>query len=331
MRTRVRWAPQMPDTAAVIVALALDLIGEPPPQLHPVVWYGAVITWLERHAPHHPRAQFAYGFAILVGAAPFAFLPAWLVERVAGALRTRCDHVHAIHWANVLAALLLGGSLKPFFALRMLADAGRDVRLSLTRGNVPAAREALRSLVSRNRSALSAELVAAAAVESLAENLNDSVIAPLCAYALFGLPGAACYRLVNTCDAMIGYRGKHEYLGKAAARLDDVLNFVPARLTALLIITLAPLFGGNARAAWHIWRRDAGSTASPNAGQPMAAMAGACGIQLEKVGQYTLGDATHSVDVTHIRQAERMVWRVGLLAIVALAGLRGCVTHRGTT
>src|SRR5207244_7333545 len=156
----------------------------------------------------------------------------------------------------VLYALIEGTGLKPCLALRMLAEAGRSVRLALEQGDLPAARHALQSLVSRERSELTAELAGAAAIESLAENLSDSIVAPLLYYTLFGLPGAAAYRLFNTFDSLVGYHGQYEYLGKAAARLDDILNVLPARLTALLIMALAPLFGGNQRNAWQIWQRD---------------------------------------------------------------------------
>ena len=210
---------------------------------------------------------------------------------------------------------MLGAALKPFFALRMLADAGKQVRVGLQSSDLPAAREALQSLVSRERSELSTELIAAAAVESLAENLSDSIVAPLFYYACSGLPGAAAYRLYNTFDAMVGYHGKYEYIGKAAARLDDLLNLIPARITALLIIASAPLFGGRRDQAWQIWRRDAGKTASPNAGQPMAAAAGALGVQLEKVDHYILGDSVQPLSADTIKRAERMVWIVGGVAL----------------
>src|SRR5260370_7149929 len=114
---------------------------------------------------------------------------------------------------------------------------------------------------------------------------------------------------------MIGYHGHYEYLGKAAARLDDMLNVLPARLTALFIIALAPLFGGNRPKAWQIWRRDARKTASPNAGHPMAAAAGALNLQLEKVGHYRLGDNEKAITTHSIRLAEQMVWVIGCLAL----------------
>jgi adenosylcobinamide-phosphate synthase len=321
-----RHAPEVAG-AAILVAVALDLVGELPARWHPVVWYGTAIGRLERYAPHGEGARLAYGGGMIVLAAPLALLPAMAVQRLARRVQTTLAGRGHARCGIVAAAVLEGAALTPFFALRMLVASGRTVRVALERDDLPAAREALASLVSRERAGLDASLVAAAAVESLAENLSDSVVAPLLCYALFGLPGAAFYRLVNTFDAMIGYHGQYEHLGKAAARLDDALNFLPARLTAALIVALAPLFGGDARAAWRVWRRDAARTASPNAGHPIAAAAGALGVQLEKVGHYTLGDARQPVTPATIRLAETMVHYVSGVAVLVLAGT---ATRRGT-
>lgn len=312
--------------AAVLVALGLDALGEPPAAWHPVVWFGKLIRLLERGAPRGRMSALFYGGAMLLLAAPCAFFPmlVWhrLAVRVYSELRERGYGLAGF----TLFALLEGAALKPFFSLRMLVEAGRSVRLALERGDLSGARAELLHLVSRERSQLTAGQAGAAAIESLAENLSDSVVAPLLYYALLGLPGAAAYRLFNTFDSMIGYHGQYEYLGKAAARLDDGLNLLPARLTALLIIITAPVFGGDRRAAWRIWRRDARKTVSPNAGQPMAAAAGALGLRLVKVDHYALGDANGPLTPAHIRQAERMVWTIGGLLfglVVLFQGLRG--------
>jgi len=305
--------------AAVLVALGLDILGEPPAAWHPVVWYGKLIQRLELATPGGRIPQLLYGVVMLALAAPAAFLPAAIVQRLAKRVRVEARQHGCPSSGFILYALMEGIGLKPFFALRMLADAGRSVRLALEQGNLPAAQHALQSLVSRERSELTAELAGAAAIESLAENLSDSIIAPLLYYTLFGLRGAAAYRLFNTFDSMVGYHGRYEYLGKAAARLDDVLNVLPARLTALLIIVLAPLFGGRRWKAWQIWRRDADRTLSPNAGHPMAATAGALGVQLEKVGHYRLGDNDKAITASSIRQAEQMVWSIGCVVVFLTA------------
>jgi adenosylcobinamide-phosphate synthase len=143
------------------------------------------------------------------------------------------------------------------------------------------------------------------------------VVAPLLFFACFGVPGALAYRAVNTLDAMIGYHGRYEYLGKASARLDDLLNLVPARLTAALLLVAGALLGHDVRRGWRILRRDGGRTESPNAGRPMAAMAGLLGVRLEKQGHYRLGDPLHAVGARTIAAA----WRVTALAMALAFGL----------
>src|SRR6267142_1113941 len=162
----------------------------------------------------------------------------------------------------------------------------------LAAGDLDAARAAVGlHLVSRPTATLGPDEVASATIESLAENLTDAVIAPVCFYLLFGLAGAAAYRAVNTADAMLGYRdGALEWFGKLAARLDDVLNFVPARLAALGLLAGAAAAGEDARGALRMLGRDGALTASPNAGRTMAAMAGALGLTLAKRGAYRLGE-----------------------------------------
>ncbi|HLI26358.1 MAG TPA: adenosylcobinamide-phosphate synthase CbiB [Chloroflexota bacterium] len=298
------------------LALGLDLaIGEPPAPLHPVVAMGKLIAAAERRALERgPLAQLAGGAALAVGGALAAAGAGGLAERELRAL-------------PLLPRLLVGALLlKSTFALRALLRAADEVALALRAGDLPTARAALRALVSRDPRALDAPLVAAAAVESLAENLSDSFVAPLLWYALLGLPGALAYRFVNTCDAMLGYRGRHEYLGKAAARLDDLANWLPARLTALLVAAAAPVAGGSARYAWQTARRDHRRTRSPNAGWPMSAMAGALRVRLEKRGEYVLGDGPPPGPEAIARAA--LCCRVaagmfvGALALLALAWRR---------
>lgn len=301
---------------AILVACGLDALGEPPSSLHPVVWYGKLIRRLERYAPRHQAAQLLYGGAMPLLAAGMVFPSTVFLQKLICLFTDHSEKRLRLPVSTLLYGVLMGSALKPFFALRMLADAGKTVRLSLESDDLSAARDNLISLVSRDRSKLSESLIAAAAVESLAENMSDSVVAPLFYYTCCGLPGAALYRLVNTFDSMIGYHGKYEYLGKVVARLDDVLNIIPARLTALMIIACAPLYGGTSIGGLKIWRRDARKTESPNAGQPMSAAAGSLGIQLEKVNHYQLGDPERPVRADDIRRAEIMVWCVGSLTIL---------------
>jgi adenosylcobinamide-phosphate synthase len=222
---------------------------------------GALATWLLRCAPARGAAtQLAFGAALVaIVATPFV-ATAFAVAAVA-------EH------AGALGSAALAVALKPSFALRALGEAAMRVRAPLAAGELATARDALRGLCSRPTHELGADEVIAATVESVAENTCGSFVAPIFYYALLGLPGAVAYRVVNTLDAMVGYRGRFEYLGKPAARLDDLLNLVPARLTALALLAAGPLAGGRARRGVRVWRRDARATASPNAGHPMAAMA----------------------------------------------------------
>jgi adenosylcobinamide-phosphate synthase len=258
-------------------ALAMDaLLGEPPARFHPVVWMGRLQRALRRWAPTQPRPAFLYGAGMAaIGPLVFGLGSAALIRALG-------------HWPLVQIAVEVY-LLKSAFAIRALATAAFEVRAALLQGDLAAARLALRSLVSRDTSALPAPLLAAAAVESVAENASDSLVAPLLYYALLGVPGALAYRAANTLDAQIGYHGETEWLGKAAARLDDLLNLVPARLTAALLVAASAICRASPLGALRVWWNDGSATESPNAGRPMAAMAGALGVQLEKIGHYRLG------------------------------------------
>jgi adenosylcobinamide-phosphate synthase len=218
---------------------------------------------------------------------------------------------------RALGALLSVWLLKTTFSVRALLEASRSVEERLAADDLHGGRGALRSLVSRDRSALDHAHIASAAIESVAENLSDSYVAPLFWYAVGGLPAALAYRAVNTADAMVGYRGRYEYLGKASARMDDLANYVPARLSGLALVAAASLAGSDASSAAYVMRRDHGRTASPNAGWPMAAAAGALGIWLEKIDQYRLGHGRDPA-LSDMRAVRGLVLvAVGLCTVVA--------------
>jgi adenosylcobinamide-phosphate synthase len=293
----------------LLLALALDwLVGDPPNRFHPVAWMGQGIAWAERRAPRRgPLAEFVYGLGLALGGAAVMGSIGACVERI------------------LVPVPLLGVWLfKCTFASKSLATAAGEVQQALEANDLDEARRRVSwHLVSRDTSALSAEHVAAATIESVAENTSDGFVAPVFYYLLFGLPGALVYRFLNTADAMLGYHDeRHEWLGKAAARLDDVANFIPARLTALLLLLAAWLNGEEARRGWMIWRRDAGKTASPNAGQPMSAMAGVLGVELEKQSVYRLGEGQRLPPPADIaRSVKLMRWTMGLMTILATAFL----------
>lgn len=291
----------------MLLALGLDLLlGEPPARRHPVVWMGRLVEWLERRAPEgSPRRRLAYGAAAEVLCLGAALLPAWLAERL----------LPGRWWLGDLA---LAVALKPAFALRALFEPFRRVERALGDGDLPRARREVGHVVSRGVDDLDEERVAAAAVESLAENACDSVVAPLLYYATLGLPGAYLYRAANTLDAMWGYRGRYEHLGKVPARVDDLLNLLPSRLAAAAVAATCWTVGCDQRRAWRVAARDSARTASPNAGWPMSAVAGAVDLRLEKVGHYVLNPDGRSPTVADMGMARRVV--AAALA-GALAGL----------
>jgi len=297
-----------PDLLVFAIALALDVaLGEPPNAIHPVAWMGTLAKALLRLAPPRGKvAQFAFGaFVTLVVAGGFAVASVALLD-----VTSRWPIAQL-----VLAALIL----KPMFAIKALGRAALVVRDALASGDLARARYELRSLCSRDASHLDEPLVISATVESLAENASDSFVAPIFYYAVFGIPGVVAYRAVNTLDAMIGYRGRYEYLGKFAARLDDVLNVIPARLTAGLLVVAAWVSsapGTDARRGWRVLRRDGAATESPNAGRPMAAIAGILGIRLEKPDHYRLGDPIARPAIATIDSA----WRVVAVCAAFAAG-----------
>ncbi|GGH58740.1 cobalamin biosynthesis protein CobD [Comamonas phosphati] len=277
---------------AVLVALALDrLWGEPPVWLHPVVYMGKLLGVIGKCiAPHQEKQRDWIQF--VAGVIAWCVLAA-MVFVVYGLLQFLLPYEP--WW---LAGVLMGVLLKPLLSWRMLRDEVLAVEAALQQ-SLEAGRERLTWLVSRDTAQLDAATVRESAIETLAENLSDSVIAPLFWFAVAGLPGAAVYRLANTADAMWGYPGWRgdrywQWAGKWAARADDVLNWIPARLTAAWLALLA---GG---VPWRALRRDARVTPSPNGGWPMGAMALALGVKLTKPGVYRLnpqGAAPESEDL----------------------------------
>jgi adenosylcobinamide-phosphate synthase len=298
--------------AATVLALALamDLAGgDPPNSVHPVAWLGRALAW------GRARVDLRSAPALVVSG---AVLVTGLVAAAAGAARLVEQWRPARPWLRVAIEACL---LKCAFSIRGLFAAVGGVEARLGAGDLAGARVHVGyHLVSRPTGDLAPGEVAAAAVESLAENLTDSVVAPLFFFfAVGGLPAAWAYRAVNTADAMIGYRaGDLEYLGKPAARLDDALNWAPARLAAAAIAAGTALAGRPAHRAWSTMRRDGRLTASPNAGRTMAAMAGAVGVRLEKRAHYRLGDGPlPSPD--DIAAARRIAgWAAGLAAVAAV-------------
>lgn len=294
----------MENLLVLLLALIWDVaLGEMPRWMHPVVGLGKIISLEMRFASFRISSlkQFIYGMTIVIlTLSLFTFLSYLLLVYLKG---------------MSLVLYMLAGAylLKSTFSLKELHEAAFRVKKDLEKDDLPESREHIKALVGRDTTSLGKPLLVSAAVESVAENTSDSFVAPLFFFLILGVPGAIAYRIANSYDSMIGYRGKYEYLGKFAAWLDDLLNFIPARITAGLTIIAAFLSRRCARSTWHVLLRDHGKTKSPNAGWPMSATAGALQVQLVKVGYYKLGDEKNTLDTKTITSG------IQLMQVVALA------------
>jgi adenosylcobinamide-phosphate synthase len=301
---------------AVVVAFALDrLFGEPPARLHPVVWMGKALGATGAPWPDLPPSRQFFCGAVAWIAGGGAVLA---VAALAVAMLRRLPQLPP--WTLLAQVLLLGILLKPLLAWRMLREEVAGVESALAAG-LEEGRQRLSRLVSRDTRRLSAAEIRESALESLAENLNDSLVAPLFWFSLGGLPAAALYRFANTADAMWGYRDRWEWAGKWAARADDVLSYVPARLTALLLALSGRRSPSGLRAVARL-------TPSPNGGWPMGMLALALGVRLRKPGVYALNAGGLEPRATDTRRAigicARAAWLTAGIsaAVLALLGWR---------
>jgi len=330
----------MPDAAmlclpvvALLVALAIDhYLGEPPVRFHPVVWMGNYLSWAGEHVQSLSRQALASSATAVENEQ--ADLPAFLLGALAwlwgmllvGATACAIEQsllawLEPLNWTSLLlAALLLGMVLKPALAWAMLRTEAQAVEQALSGlpdGSLARARARLRFLVSRDVSDLSEVQVRECVIESLAENLNDSVVAPIFWFVVLGLPGALMYRFANTADAMWGYPGVYrgrnwQWAGKWAARADDVLSWLPARITALLLVLAAA--GVSLKSLY----RDAARTPSPNSGWPMAAMALALACSLSKPQVYVLNAPGREPQAVDTGRAIRLAGRALCIGVVSL-------------
>ncbi len=322
-----RW-PVPADAIGLLAGVALDAAFGDPRRFHPVAGYGTAAAALERRL-YRPTRAAGVAFALLaVGVPVLAGAAVQAATRRRPVLRTAA--VAGATWA------VLGG--------RTLRREAETMAGHLRKADLPAARERLSHLCGRDPSTLDEAELSRATVESVAENTSDAVVAPLFWGAVAGLPGLLGYRAANTLDAMVGHRSaRYARFGTAAARLDDLLNLAPSRLTALLTIVAAPRVNGSRAEALRVWRRDRRDHPSPNAGQCESAAAGALGVRLGGRNIYFgrsetrpfLGDGPKP-GAGHLTRAARLSGAVGLLAAAGAAAaavgraLAGAAVHRGS-
>ena len=311
---------------AALCGFALDLLLGDPETLtpwHPVVWMGKAITTLEKRLrplfPRTDRGAFSAGLVMALvlslGTLVLCKLILCLLSRLSPALAFALEVIWC--WQAL--------------AVKDLRVEALRVETALETGTLDQARHAVSRIVGRDTAALDASAVARAAVETVAENFSDGVVAPLVYMLLGGAPLALCCKAINTMDSMVGYKNeRYLFFGRAAARLDDAANYLPARLAALLLIAAARLCGEDAPAALRIWRRDRRKHASPNSAQCEAAMAGALGLRLCGPASYFgvvhdkpfIGDDTRPITPRDIDRACRLELAGSLLALALLGLLR---------
>lgn len=299
------------------------IFGDPAWLVHPVVIMGKAITALEKflrkRLPNTPEGE-RLGGRILAMALPVGTLlitggVCWLFYRISPILGFA---IELLWCAQALAA-------------KGLAQESTNVYRELVKGDLPASRRAVSRIVGRDTAELTSEGVTKAAVETVAENVSDGVIAPLFYMMLGGAPLALVYKAINTMDSMVGYKNeKYLNFGRAAAKLDDAANYLPSRIAALLWIASAALTGNDAKSAWRIWRRDRRKHASPNSAQTESACAGALNVQLAGPATYfgkyydkpTIGDAVRAIEPGDILHANKMMYTASLLGLAAAVLVR---------
>lgn len=292
----------------VFSALAIDLMfGDPKNKFHPTAWVGIIVARLVPFAKNQNQTREKIGGIILTVS---------VASLVAGLLISY-DYVMKNVSGVVLTvvAILLGSLLlKTTIAIKGLEKHGSLVMESISRNNLEEARSRLSMLVKRNTRDLDRNHVVSATLESISENIVDGITGPMFYFGLFGLPGTFVYRTVNTIDSMIGYKtALFRNVGWFGANCDKVLNYLPARITGLVMVLAAVLVRADWKSSLLTMRRDGKKTESPNAGYPMAAMAGALGTRFEKINHYTLGSGTMELDENHFRSAVLLMKITGIL------------------
>ena len=283
----------------VFFALVLDFaVGDPRNKFHPTAWLGFLIAKLTPHAKNSSENLEKLGgiFIILIVSGIVVSLMIFLDI---GIKLITVDYIY------IIISVIIGGILlKTTIAIKGMERHALAVVTALEQNNISSARDNLSMIVKRNTKNLDKNHVFSGVLESISENTVDGITGPLFYYAIFGLPGAFVYRVINTADSMIGYKTDiFKNVGWFGANCDKILNYIPSRLTGFIMILSAMILGNDWRQSYKIMIRDGKKTKSPNAGYPMAAIAGALGAKFEKINYYSLGDGNISFTKDHVKSA----------------------------
>ena len=294
----------------LLLALIFDLIlGEPPEKLHPTVWIGKTIEFLKpKFKGSSSKIEKIKG--IMLGS--IVIIVFALIVYIALSLLRK-------YLILIIYVVFAGALLKTTFAIKCMDELSKPIGRAIKEGKMEDAKNMLRRIVRRDPTKFDDQKIISAAVECVAESTVDGITSPLFYYSILGLPLAIAYRAINTLDSTVGYKDKeHVNIGWFSARMDTLANYIPARITAFLMVLSAWLLRENWRRSWEILKRDKNKTESPNAGWTMSAMAGAFDVQLEKPGFYILGDSVNLLNSDHISRAIRIMRLTTLLFIMII-------------
>ena len=283
----------------VFFALVLDFaVGDPRNKFHPTAWLGSLIAKLTPHTKNSSENLEKLGgvFIILISSGIVVSLIIFLDIGI---------KLITVNYIYIIISVIVGGVLlKTTIAIKGMEKHALAVVTALEQNNISSARNNLSMIVKRNTKNLDKNHVFSGVLESISENTVDGITGPLFYFALFGLPGAFVYRVINTADSMIGYKTDiFKNVGWFGANCDKILNYIPSRLTGFIMILSAMVLRNNWRKSYEIMIRDGRKTKSPNAGYPMAAIAGALEAKFEKIDHYSLGDGNISFTKDHVKSA----------------------------
>ncbi|MFQ6120233.1 MAG: cobalamin biosynthesis protein [Methanosarcinales archaeon] len=290
---------------ALITSLIIDLkFGELPEKIHPVVWIGKYIAFLKSKLKHsNPFIEKINGLILVIIITLTAILVIFFIFNLILDLENPIDNL----WIYVITFIVYTLLLKSTYAIKAMSDIATNIQ-NIVEEDILTARKEVAKIVGRDTSNLNEEGIISATIESIAESTVDGITSPMFYFSLFGLAGAYAYRAVNTLDSMVGYKDKeHINIGYFSAKIDMILNLIPSRITAFVMILSAFILRKNWKNAFRILRRDKNNPESKIAGWPISVMAGALDIQLEKKGFYVIGDKNQELRPWHIKEALKIM------------------------
>lgn len=295
----------------LVAAVALDfIVGDPSNKVHPTAWIGRLVSVItpklrsgSANVEKFKGTIAAIAIVSLAALSTFYFLH--VIEQLLGII------------ALVIVSIIM---LKSTIAIRGMENHARVVMDALAKNDIVTARQRLSGIVGRDTSNLDEQHILSATIESVGESTVDGIVSPIFYFALFGVPGAFAYRAINTLDSMIGYRDAyHKNIGCFSAHLDTIANYIPARITAFLMVIASKIVGADWKNSLYIMSRDRYKTPSLNGGWPMSTIAGALRIRLEKIGYYSLGENYEHLTLKHCEKAVSIMKVTSLLFCIIFA------------